>query len=77
FTTNRNMKSGLTGSAKLYSHLLDAVFVRYFILEFLENSSILMMHMARVCEKIINWFSNAFKFVTLTATFTTGSSFMT
>ena len=70
------MTSDLMGFAKPYSNSLDAVSDRDFILEFLSNSSILMMHMTRICEEIINWCSNEFKFVTLSDTFSTGSSIM-
>ena len=76
FPINRNMTSDLMGFAKPYSNSLDAVSDRDFILEFLSNSSILMMHMTRICEEIINWCSNEFKFVTLSDTFSTGSSIM-
>ena len=76
FPIDRNMTSDLMGFAKPYSNSLDAVSDRDFILEFLSNSSILMMHMTRICEEIINWCSNEFKFVTLSDTFSTGSSIM-
>ena len=75
FPIDRNMTSDLMGFAKPYSNSLDAVSDRDFILEFLSNSSILMMHMIH-CEEIINWCSNEFKFVTLSDTFSTGSSIM-
>ena len=71
FPIDRNMTSDLMGFAKPYSNSLDAVSDRDFILEFLSNSSILMMHMTRICEEIINWCSNEFKFVTLSDTFST------
>ena len=76
FPIDRNMTSDLMGFANPYSNSLDAVSDRDFILEFLSNSSILMMHMTRICEEIINWCSNEFKFVTLSDTFSTGSSIM-
>ena len=34
------------------------------------------MHMSRICEEIINWCSNEYKFITLSDTFSTGSSIM-
>ena len=76
FPIDRKMTSDLMGFAKPYSNSLDAVSDRDFILEFLSNSSILMMHMTRICEEIISWCSNEFKFVTLSDTFSTGSSIM-
>ncbi|NQK48634.1 argininosuccinate lyase [Streptococcus suis] len=76
FPIDRQMTSDLMGFAKLYSNSLDAVSDRDFILEFLSNASILMMHMSRLCEEIINWCSHEYQFVTLSDTFSTGSSIM-
>ncbi|MBM7635220.1 argininosuccinate lyase [Streptococcus saliviloxodontae] len=76
FPIDRQLTSDLMGFAKPYSNSLDAVSDRDFILEFLSNSAMLMMHMSRICEEIINWCSNEFKFVTLSDTFSTGSSIM-
>ena len=76
FPIDRELTADLMGFAKPYSNSLDAVSDRDFILEFLANSSILMMHMSRICEEIINWCSNEFQFITLSDTFSTGSSIM-
>ncbi len=76
FPIDRQMTSDLMGFAKPYSNSLDAVSDRDFILEFLSNASILMMHMSRLCEEIINWCSYEYQFVTLSDTFSTGSSIM-
>ncbi|WP_161979637.1 argininosuccinate lyase [Streptococcus sp. S784/96/1] len=76
FPIDREMTAQLMGFAKPYSNSLDAVSDRDFILEFLANSSILMMHMSRLCEEIINWCSREYQFVTLSDTFSTGSSIM-
>lgn len=76
FPVDRELTSELMGFAKPYSNSLDAVSDRDFILEFLSNSSLLMMHMSRLCEEIINWCSHEYQFVTLSDTFSTGSSIM-
>ncbi len=76
FPIDRERTAQLMGFAKPYSNSLDAVSDRDFILEFLANSSILMMHMSRLCEEIINWCSREYQFVTLSDTFSTGSSIM-
>lgn len=76
FPIDRQLTSDLMGFAKPYSNSLDAVSDRDFILEFLSNSSILMMHASRLCEEIINWCSHEYQFVTLSDTFSTGSSIM-
>lgn len=76
FPIDREMTADLMGFASPYSNSLDAVSDRDFILEFLSNASILMMHMSRLCEEIINWCSHEYQFVTLSDTFSTGSSIM-
>lgn len=64
------------GFSSVYSNSMDAVSDRDFILEFLSNSSILMMHLSRFCEEIILWTSHEYQFVSLTDAFSTGSSIM-
>ena len=76
FPIDRELTAELMGFAAPYSNSLDAVSDRDFILEFLSNASILMMHMSRLCEEIINCCSHEYQFVTLSDTFSTGSSIM-
>ncbi|WP_288227310.1 argininosuccinate lyase [uncultured Enterococcus sp.] len=76
FPIDRQMTADELGFSGLYRNSLDGVSDRDFILEFLSNSSILMMHLSRFCEEIILWCSHEFKFVELTDTFSTGSSIM-
>ncbi|HFI0270416.1 TPA: argininosuccinate lyase [Streptococcus suis] len=76
FPIDRQLTSDFMGFSHPYSNSLDAVSDRDFILEFLSNASILMMHMSRLCEEIINWCSHEYQFVTLSDTFSTGSSIM-
>ncbi|WP_019803888.1 argininosuccinate lyase [Streptococcus mutans] len=76
FPIDREMTAQLMGFAEPYSNSLDAVSDRDFILEFLSNASILMMHMSRMCEEVISWCSHEYQFVTLSDTFSTGSSIM-
>ena len=60
----------------VYMNSLDAVSDRDFILEFLSNCSLLMMHLSRFCEELILWCSYEFQYIELTDTFSTGSSIM-
>ncbi len=76
FPIDREMTAQLMGFAEPYSNSLDAVSDRDFILKFLSNASILMMHMSRMCEEVISWCSHEYQFVTLSDTFSTGSSIM-
>lgn len=76
FPIDRAYSAELLGFASIYDNSLDGVSDRDFILEFLSNSSILMMHLSRFCEEIILWCSHEFQFIELTDTFSTGSSIM-
>jgi len=55
---------------------MDAVSDRDFVLEYLSNSSILMMHLSRFCEDLILWSSSEFDFIEIDDAFCTGSSIM-
>lgn len=76
FPIDREFTAKELGFNAIYANSLDAVSDRDFILEFLSNSSILMMHLSRFCEEIILWCSHEFQFVQLSDTFSTGSSIM-
>lgn len=76
FTIDREYTAEQLGFAHIYENSLDGVSDRDFILEFLSNSSLVMMHLSRFCEEIILWCSQEFKFIELDDTYATGSSMM-
>ncbi|GMA47299.1 argininosuccinate lyase [Tetragenococcus muriaticus] len=76
FPIDRQMTADELGFSDIYDNSLDAVSDRDFILEFLSNASLLMMHLSRFCEEMILWCSYEFQFVELADTFSTGSSIM-
>ncbi|ORO59872.1 argininosuccinate lyase [Streptococcus oralis subsp. oralis] len=76
FPIDRQLSSDLLGFQQPYTNSLDAVSDRDFILEFLSDASILMMHMSRFCEEIINWCSFEYQYISLSDSFSTGSSIM-
>lgn len=76
FPIDREFSAKELGFSAIYDNSLDGVSDRDFILEFLSNASILMMHLSRFCEEIILWCSYEFQFIELTDTFSTGSSIM-
>lgn len=76
FPIDRKETAQLMGFSDVYVNSIDAVSDRDFILEFLSNASLLMMHLSRLCEEIILWCSHEYKFVTLSDAFSTGSSIM-
>ncbi|MBQ3575194.1 MAG: argininosuccinate lyase [Clostridia bacterium] len=55
---------------------MDGVSDRDFALELLSDLSIMMMHLSRFSEEVCLWCSWEFKFITLSDSFSTGSSIM-
>lgn len=76
FPINRKRVAELLGFEDLYPNSLDAVSDRDFILEFLADASILMMHISRFAEELVIWSSQEFQFIELDDSFCTGSSIM-
>ncbi|EFI84393.1 argininosuccinate lyase [Listeria grayi] len=76
FPIDRELTAELLGFSSIYENSLDGVSDRDFIIEFLSNASLLMMHLSRFCEELILWTSHEFQFVELTDTYSTGSSIM-
>lgn len=76
FPIDRMYTAELLGFDGIYENSLDAVSDRDFIVEFLSNASMLMMHLSRLCEELILWSSQEFQFVEIDDAFATGSSIM-
>ena len=76
FPIDSELSSQLLGFNQPYANSLDAVSDRDFVLEFLSNASILMMHLSRLCEDIIYWCSYEFNYIELADEYSTGSSIM-
>ncbi|MFD3445307.1 argininosuccinate lyase [Microbacteriaceae bacterium 4G12] len=76
FPIDRSYSASLLGFDGIYENSMDAVSDRDFILEFLSNSSILMMHLSRFCEELILWSSQEFQFIEMSDKYATGSSIM-
>ena len=55
---------------------MDAVSDRDFVVEFTANSSILGVHLSRICEELVIWSSSQFNYIQLSEEFCTGSSIM-
>ncbi|TDL76535.1 argininosuccinate lyase [Peribacillus frigoritolerans] len=76
FPIDRQLTAELLEFEGIYENSLDGVSDRDFIVEFLSNSSLMMMHLSRLCEELILWCSQEFQFVELDDTYATGSSMM-
>ncbi|CCQ96382.1 argininosuccinate lyase [[Clostridium] ultunense Esp] len=76
FPIDRFLTAKKLGFDFVYPNSIDAVSDRDFILEFLANSSILMMHLSRLAEELVLWSSQEFQFIEIDDAFCTGSSIM-
>ncbi|MFC3883229.1 argininosuccinate lyase [Bacillus songklensis] len=76
FPIDREYSANLLGFSSIYENSMDAVSDRDFIIEFLSNSSMLMMHLSRFCEELILWSSQEFQFIEMDDVYATGSSIM-
>lgn len=76
FPINREYVASLLGFSKTSANSMDAVSDRDFVLEFLFNASMVMMHLSRLAEELILWSSSEFRFCTLPDAYCSGSSIM-
>jgi argininosuccinate lyase len=73
---DREYVAKLLNFPRISENSLDTVSDRDYIIEFLSGTSLLMMHLSRLCEDIILWSSPLFSFIEISDAFTTGSSIM-
>jgi argininosuccinate lyase len=76
FPIDRDFTAQQLGFSKASENSLDTVSDRDFALDFLSNSSIIITHLSRLAEELILWVSQGFNFISLSESFTTGSSIM-
>ena len=76
FPIDRKLTQKELGFMQMTENSLDAVSDRDFVIEFLSNASMIMMHLSRLSEELIIWSTPEFGFVELGDEVTTGSSIM-
>jgi len=76
FPIDRHMTARDLGFDRPLANSLDAVSARDFALEFLSVLSISAVHLSRLADEIVLWASAQFRFLTLSDSFSTGSSIM-
>jgi argininosuccinate lyase len=64
------------GFSAVTTNAMDAVSDRDYMLDYLYAASTTMMHLSRLCEELILWASDEYRFLTLDDGFSTGSSIM-
>jgi argininosuccinate lyase len=76
FPIDRHYTAELLDFDKVYENSLDGVSDRDFAIEFLCAASLIMVHLSRLCEEVILWSTEEFRFVSLKDSCATGSSIM-
>ena len=73
---DRHKTAGLLGFAAPTENAMDSVGDRDYVLEFLSDASISMMHLSRWAEEFVWWNTSEFSFIDIDDSFCTGSSIM-
>jgi argininosuccinate lyase len=73
---DRRYVAKLLDFPSISANSIDAVSDRDFVMEFLADCSILMVHLSRLSEELILWSSSEFSFIEIGDAFCTGSSIM-
>ncbi len=76
YPLDRQMVADELGFAAVAPNSMDAVSDRDFLLDLDYAAAVAMMHLSRLCEELIYWSSDEFRFVTLSDAYSTGSSIM-
>ena len=76
YDTDRYFEAEQLGFDSIALNSLDGVSDRDFCVEMLSSIALLMMHLSRFSEELIQWSSWEFKFISLSDSYTTGSSIM-
>ncbi|MBR1441417.1 MAG: argininosuccinate lyase [Lachnospiraceae bacterium] len=76
YPLDRKYTAELLGFYGPTANSMDSVSDRDYVIEFLSDLSLVMMHLSRFCEEIICWNSNEYGFVEMDDTYSTGSSIM-
>ncbi|MDI6889988.1 MAG: argininosuccinate lyase [Thermodesulfovibrionales bacterium] len=76
FPIDRIYVAKLLGFDDISKNSIDTVSDRDFVIEFLSNAAILIMHLSRLAEELVLWSTEEFGFIELPEAFTTGSSAM-
>jgi argininosuccinate lyase len=76
FPIDRDYVAELLAFDDVSKNSIDTVSDRDFVLEFLSDAAILVMHLSRLAEELVLWSTEEFGYVELPEAFTTGSSAM-
>ncbi|HIJ36513.1 MAG TPA: argininosuccinate lyase [Deltaproteobacteria bacterium] len=76
FELDRDSIARDLGFERISRNSMDAVSDRDFVMDFLFNASMVMMHLSRLSEELVLWSTQEFGFAIISDSFCTGSSIM-
>ena len=76
YPLDRSMTAEALGFAGVTPNSLDAVSDRDFFCDLVYACAMTSMHLSRLCEELVYWSSDEFRFITMDDTYSTGSSIM-
>lgn len=76
YPTNRALSAKMLGFKDTMQNAMDGVSDRDFALDLLYNISVIFTHTSRLCEELILFSSAEFNFISISDSFSTGSSIM-
>ena len=76
YPLDRDMTAAELGFSRVTENSLDTVSDRDFFCDLLYACAVEQMHLSRICEELVLWSSDEFGFVTMSDTYSTGSSIM-
>ncbi|MDZ4179786.1 MAG: argininosuccinate lyase, partial [Coriobacteriia bacterium] len=76
YPLDRRFVADRLGFSDVTANSMDAVSDRDFLLDLTYASTVIMVHLSRLCEELILWSAEEFGFVTMDDTYSTGSSIM-
>ncbi|HEF6304731.1 TPA: argininosuccinate lyase [Campylobacter jejuni] len=76
YATNREFSAKILGFKDIMPNAMDGVSDRDFALDLLYDIAVIFTHTSRLCEEMILFSSSEFSFITISDSFSTGSSIM-
>lgn len=76
YITNRELSAEILGFKDIMPNAMDGVSDRDFALDLLYDIAVIFTHTSRLCEEMILFSSSEFSFITISDSFSTGSSIM-
>ncbi|ECP9524336.1 argininosuccinate lyase [Campylobacter jejuni] len=76
YATNRELSAKILGFKDIMPNAMDGVSDRDFALDLLYDIAVIFTHTSRLCEEMILFSNSEFSFITISDSFSTGSSIM-